>query len=228
MIRSNHLPIQKIGSCGRRAAIQERTISDHLGRPLGIQLFVWQMVERYEKWSQRVFGPSMIFLEPTETVLHNHAHQHVRMEVSTHLAFAGVFQRLSLAAALAGRSEHEQLSAMPASGARAQTNAVRVCEFVHRVFARGERDELVSPMRTDRRPVLRVFARSTAAPSGNDAPWPSALMPGVRQAGEPLAASTKVQTPQIAAAHDVTRLADQVLKVIDNRIVAHRERLGRL
>lgn len=74
-------------------------------------------------------------------------------------------------------------------------------------------------------PVPRVFRRSTAEPAS--ASFSSASPPGHAVVQPSLARATPAPLATGLAAGDVSRVTDQVLQLLDRRMTAHHERLGR-
>ena len=200
-------------------------------------MHVWKMLLRYQHAFERIFGPSLVFLSPPAAVISNHSHRHWMIEVSPRLVWAEPFERLSLARRLSDQNANEMSSRLVSKAGRQPIAGSQTCDFARMVFdrtapqeptARGRRGEQVAPWwGSARPPLLRVFSRPSA--------------PTMRGQAEALALANSVvgsrSRPCLPSAQppgapsqpsDMARLADQVLEVIDRKIVAQRERFGRL
>lgn len=89
-----------------------------------------------------------------------------------------------------------------------------------------------------RSPRTRLEAVATARTAAASRVVRGAVRPGEEATGEPPATERAPKTPIGAPAprevtalpgtYDINRLTDQVVAAIDRRIVAHRERMGRI
>jgi len=199
-------------------------------------MHVWKILLRYQHAFERIFGPSLVFLSPASTVISNHSHRHWMIEVSPRLVWAEPFERLRLARRLSDQNANERSSRLLPKAPRHPIAGSHTCDFARMVFARttpqeptarGLRGEQIAPRWGSRPPLLRVFSRPESPTMRGQAEALALANSVVGSRSRPCLPST--QPPGAPSQpSEMARLADQVLEVIDRKIVAQRERFGRL
>ncbi len=128
---------------------------------------------------------------------------------------------------LAGRSERIEPGRLPAVSLMAGALRTWNTGADRERSPQGERDVEARPWRPPAHVIPMVFRRpaATATQSGADGSLPDKPRPVAH--GRPWTAEGGCRTASPEAI-DVNRLTDQVIQTIDRRIVAQRERMGRL
>jgi hypothetical protein len=193
----------------------------------GVGTFVQALMARHKSW--QTHGPRLDFIlrrRPSGITMSPIYHQvHVQAAPRLHLTIRGeTHVRHERSIARTERTLREQLvHYLSARGTRIDAVATP-----GRLTARGSHDAPSPGTRADlplARPVPRVVRRphTELAPDDRGLSAETAMtLPGRR----PVVAS-RMDAPAPAAI-DVHRLTDQVIQAIDRRIVAQRERLGRI
>ena len=224
-----------IAHCGRRVRARALELARSLGELCGASLFATAV---FLRWRQRVGilpGVSHMFVRPGSMILHRDWRQNLYLSVSPQLIFANAGRPATHASPDSigipvTMSSPEISRVRPISSANVQ--------IVNRVLMRSEKRLFISidktvkehPVSSSSTPDARVFRvprpASVETPVACTSPPQALPMTGSR--AEPQRSFAGQSIPELPAANNVERLADQVLRTIDKRIVAQRERLGRI
>ena len=193
--------------------------------------FVARLLEKYQR-SRRAVGLARILVEPGAPIALRQFHFKLKLQISPQFVsnnFATPPENLQYA--VSDNRPAPQVLIRHDDGVADQSLA----RGMDRIFARITGPILSARIRsgnpiTFRRdfplsPVPRVFVRSSNAL--NETGVPTEVGTDLRRAGERQTSQLRSAAPDFAP-EQVTRLTDHVLQAIDSRIVAQRERWGKL